>query len=302
MSIVDGKTVLVTGGTGSIGTEIVRALLKRNPKEVRVLARSEASHYKLMSEFKQVFHSYGDVSRVEDMRRAAKGVDFIIHAAAMKHVPECEKFPIVACRTNIQGALNVLDAALYWGVERVVGVSTDKACLPSSVMGTTKLLMEKMFAEDNRNCVRLGNVVPSVGSVFPLWRKQINGGGPVTITDPAMTRFLIRIQDAAEFILACLEYAEPGEIWIPRIKAASMIDVANTMIGHVSVGYKVIGPRPGEITHERMFSKEESLRVQQVNDHFVLLGQPVSNTCEFDYISNRNLMSGDELAKLLEGV
>ena len=302
MSVVDGKVVLVTGGTGSIGTEVVKALYRRSPKEVRVLSRTEDKHYRLGGELPQVFHYFGDVARAEDVLRAARGVDIIIHAAAMKHVPMCEKSPIVACQTNIEGALNVLAAALKHGVERVVGVSTDKACSRDSLMGMTKYLMERMFVQDGRNCVRLGNVVPSAGSVFPLWKKQIAEGGPVTITDPDMTRFLFPIRDVAEFIMATLEYADPGEIWIPRLKAARLDHLANAMIGTSQVGVVVIGARPGEATHEYMFTSYEARRVRAVNDHFVLMPEPVSAVYGLPYGSHKNQMTDEELAVIVEGL
>lgn len=295
MSVIEGKTVLVTGGTGSFGRVIVDEVLRRSPARVRVLARTEKSHINLYGI--PVLHSYGDVARYEDVLAASRGVDIIIHAAAMKHVPICEKNVFAMCNANVTGSANVLMAAHLRGA-KLVGISTDKVC-GDSMMGLSKRLMERMFAQEGFNCVRMGNLVPSEGSVFPLWKAQIAQEKPLTITSPRMTRFLISLQDAARFVMATLEYGEPGEVWIPRIKSARMIDVANAMIGTKSLGVVEIGVRPGEQLHEQMFTAQEAAYIRAVNDHFVLGLERAEYAYGLPYDSREHLMSKSELAEMV---
>ena len=287
MSVYEGKHVLVTGGTGSLGSHLVRRLLAGidgRPSRVTVFSRDEAKQHELRLELRHagsetdevIYHDadelvrfrIGDIRDHRSVRRALDGVDLVVHAAAMKQVPTCEYAPWEAVRTNVEGAAVLVDEVRAAGtVEAVVGVSTDKACLPVNVMGMTKALMERILIEANLGagdtrfvCVRYGNVIASRGSVIPMLRDQLARGGPLTLTDPGMTRFFLTLDAACATVAAALAHGQAGEVWVPRVGAARMVDVIDAVRNGAEVPTEVTGIRPGEKMHEQLVSEEEALR------------------------------------------
>lgn len=290
--------MLVTGGTGSLGQCVVRRLLEGRygaPARVTVLSRDEAKQHDMRLRFlgpdvatddvifkqrrEALAFRIGDVRDYSTMVDAVREADVIVHAAALKQVPTCEYFPREAALTNVIGADVLVRAVSAAGahVEAVVGVSTDKACKPVSVMGMTKALMERIFVAANIGsprtrfmCVRYGNVIGSRGSVFPLFERQVARGGPVTVTTPDMTRFLLTIDQAADVIFAALAAGRPGEIYVPRAPAALVLDIARAVIDGRSIPITFIGMRPGEKLHESMVSEEECGRTRASNGYFAI--------------------------------
>jgi FlaA1/EpsC-like NDP-sugar epimerase len=297
--ILDGKRVLVTGGTGSLGGKVVRALLRGDagrPAGITIFSRDEAKQNDMRLSFlnrpaatDEVIYTnsqqllnfrIGDVRDYAAVRAAIEHTDVVINAAALKQVPSCEYFPVEAVQTNVMGAANLVRAIRESGarVETVVGISTDKACKPVNVMGMTKALMERIFAEANLECpstrfvcVRYGNVIASRGSVVPLFVDQIANGGPVTITTEDMTRFLLSLDRAVETVFAAVEGARAGETYVPRVAAARIVDVASTLIDGRKIRIDVTGVRPGEKTHEIMVSEEECHRTISRGEYYVIL-------------------------------
>jgi UDP-glucose 4-epimerase len=295
---IDGKRILVTGGTGSLGQRIVRRLLEGGlgrPAKVTVLSRDEAKQHDMRLRFlhRQVAtddvifqHArdlltfrIGDVRDYETLVEAVRDADIVIHAAALKQVPTCEYFPVEAVRTNVLGADALVRATMAAGahVETVIGISTDKACKPINVMGMTKAVMERILVEANLRqpatrfaCVRYGNVVASRGSVVPLFLEQIARGGPVTVTLKEMTRFLLTLDGAVDTVLAALAEARPGEIYVPRVPAARMVDLAEVLVGDRDIPIVYTGIRPGEKIHEIMVSEEECHRTIERNGYYVV--------------------------------
>jgi FlaA1/EpsC-like NDP-sugar epimerase len=282
---VTGKRILVTGGTGSLGKVLVRRLLGGQvgrPAKVIVLSRDEAKQHEMRLEYQQrrvgtdevIFHNFsqllefriGDVRSYSDVFSAMAGADIVVNAAALKQVPTCEYFPEQAVLTNCLGATNIV-RAIGEGrlpVEVVVGVSTDKACKPVNVMGMSKAVAERIFTAANvlndRTrfvCVRYGNVMASRGSVLPLFHQQIRNGGPVTITAPSMTRFLMTLDHAVDTVFEAIAGARPGEIVIPVAPSAVVIDIARALIGDRGTPIAITGIRPGEKEHEILVSDEE---------------------------------------------
>lgn len=295
-SLLEGKRVLITGGTGSLGKTLVRRVLSGEagrPSKVIVFSRDEAKQYFMRTEYLHranatddiIWHNFqrllefriGDVRDPRSIGAALRDADVVINAAAMKQVPACEYFPYEAVRTNIEGAEHIVRAIeeLRLPVETVVGVSTDKACKPVNTMGMTKAVQERIFIQANMRCretrfvcVRYGNVLASRGSVIPLFHEQIRNGGPVTITTPDMTRFLLSLDQAVDTVLAAIEMAQPGETLVPRAPAARMTDVAAALIADRPIEQVVTGIRPGEKIHEIMVSDEEAHRtIERSNAH-----------------------------------
>jgi UDP-glucose 4-epimerase len=279
------KTILVTGGTGSMGKKLVHRLLAGElgtPKKVIVLSRDEAKQHDMRMSYlnrrvttdEVIFNNFlnvlefriGDVRSYEDVCSAIKGADIVINAAALKQVPTCEYFPVQAVMTNCMGAYNVARAIeeRQYAVETVVGISTDKACKPVNVMGMTKAVQERVFVAANILnpktrfvCVRYGNVLASRGSVIPLFHDQIRNGGPVTITSPEMTRFLLSLDEAVDTVFAAIKEAKRGETYVPRAPSATVMNVARALIGERTIALQTIGVRPGEKLHEILISEEE---------------------------------------------
>jgi FlaA1/EpsC-like NDP-sugar epimerase len=292
-----GKRVLVTGGTGSLGQRVVERLLSGRhglPSSVLVFSRDEAKqHYMRVafhhrgaetddaiyrSRLERLRFMIGDVRDYWSVCEAVRQADVIIHAAALKQVPSCEYFSDQAVQTNITGALNLVRAVREVGphVEMTVGISTDKACKPVNVMGMTKAVMERILIEANLRagagkfvCVRYGNVIASRGSVVPFFMDQIASGGPVTITMPEMTRFLLSLDRAVDTVIEALD-AERGEIVVPRVPAARIVDLAEVLIDGRKVEVVNTGIRPGEKIHEIMVSDEEAFRTFARNEYYVI--------------------------------
>jgi UDP-N-acetylglucosamine 4,6-dehydratase len=287
-----GKNILVTGGSGSIGSEIVRKILRYEPKVVRVLSNDENGLFNLEQElqsYSNLRFLVGDVRDKERLRRAVENIHLVFHAAALKHVPLCEYNPFEAVKTNVLGTQNVIEAAMEEGVEKLVTISTDKAVSPINVMGATKLLAERLTISANYykgfrktvfSCVRFGNVLGSRGSALPLFRKQIENGGPVTITDPNMTRFVMSISKAVELVFKAVELAKGGEIFVLRMPALRIGDLAEVMVRELaaSCGHKpeqirleIIGKRPGEKYDEELMTEEEAKNARSTKDMFIVL-------------------------------
>lgn len=276
---LSGKVVLVTGGTGSFGRAFVtRVLAEHAVAKLIVFSRDEQKHYSMQREFDdpRLRFFVGDIRDRSRLLRALRGVDVVIHAAAMKHVPLAEYNPIEAIRTNVDGAANLIDAALEREVEVVVGLSTDKAASPVNLYGATKLCMEKLLVAANSysgkhgpsfRLVRYGNVVGSKGSVLPVFLQQ-RETGTLTLTDPAMTRFWIRMDQAIDLVMRTLADGQGGEVFVPRIPACTIATLADAVAPHAQK--TVIGIRPGEKIHELMITADESRNVLEYERHFVI--------------------------------
>ena len=333
---LDNKRVLITGGTGSLGKVLVRRILSGqlgSPKSVVVFSRDEAKQHDLRMDYlnhraatdEVMYHNFerilqfkiGDVRDFHSVAQALTSADIVFNAAALKQVPACEYFPFEAVKTNIEGAENIVRAIieLKLPVESVVAISTDKACKPTNVMGMTKAIQERIFLAANISCpqtrfiaVRYGNVLASRGSVVPLFIDQIAAGGPITLTDKSMTRFLLTLDQAVDTVFEALQFAAAGETYIPRIKAALIQDVAIALVGSQKVKVVESGIRPGEKMHEIMISEEESLRTISRGEYFAIKSilPEVATTSsepfiEFAEVSSANyLMSTDEVKKFLE--
>ncbi len=286
-----GKSILVTGGAGSIGKELVKSILKMDVNAIRVLDNNETGLFDLGQELKsnKIRLLVGDVRDKERLKRAMEDIDIVFHAAALKHVPLCEFNPFDAVKTNILGTQNVLNVALDEEVEKVIVISTDKAANPVNVMGATKLLAERLTLSANSyrgnrrtvfSCVRFGNVVASRGSVIPLFTEQIRMGGPVTVTDPEMTRFIMDIPRATELILKAGVMARYGEIFILKMPVIRIGDLAETMISFCTrsngqngkdISVKIIGARPGEKKYEELMTESEAEYAYENESMFIIV-------------------------------
>ena len=281
----DGKTLMITGGTGSFGNTVLKHFLDSDLAEIRIFSRDEKKQddmrHKLQEQSpdlaKKVRFFIGDVRDQQSVRDAMWGVDFIFHAAALKQVPSCEFFPMEAVRTNVIGTDNVLHAAIAEGVERVVCLSTDKAAYPINAMGKSKALMESVIYANARAgaertticCTRYGNVMCSRGSVIPLFIKQIKEGCPITVTDPSMTRFLMNLDEAVDLVQFAFEHANPGDLFIQKAPASTIGDLAKAvqeLFGETET--KVIGTRHGEKLFETLMTCEEMLRAEDMGNYF----------------------------------
>lgn len=290
-----GKRVLVTGGTGSFGHQIVDRLLKEDPAEIRIFSRDEDKQVRMSEEYGMGHHYpkkasmnfvIGDVRNANSVREAMRGIALVFHAAALKQVPLCEYHVWEAVQTNIIGAQNVIQAALDEGVEKVIAISTDKAVKPVNAMGMSKAIQEKLFTAANFHkggkktifaCVRYGNVVGSRGSVIPLFKRQIESGGPITITDPRMTRFILTLSEAIDLVFRATTKGTGGEIFVLKIPAALISDIAEVMIESLAakreIPVQAVGVRPGEKIHEVLISEAEAFRTIEEDSAYAILPQ-----------------------------
>jgi len=274
------KTLLITGGTGSFGNAILRRFLNSDLREIRILSRDEKKQDDMRKRYNnpKIKFYIGDVRDYQSVLGAVRGVDYIYHAAALKQVPSCEFHPLEAVKTNVLGTENVLEAAINCGVKRVVVLSTDKAVYPINAMGISKAMMEKVAVAKSRssngtviNVTRYGNVMCSRGSVIPLFTQQIRDGQPITITDPAMTRFMMTLDDAVDLVLYAFEHGQPGEIFVQKAPAATIGVLAKaltSLLGKPAHEVRVIGTRHGEKLYEALLSREEMSAAQDLGGYF----------------------------------
>lgn len=275
------STVLVTGGTGSFGSTMVRRLLDRGVGEVRIFSRDELKQDDMRRALgdDRVRFYIGDVRDYDSVDRATRGVDYVFHAAALKQVPSCEFFPMEAMKTNVLGSHNVIEASNANGVKSVVCLGTDKAAYPVNAMGMSKALMEKVaqaFARNNPTAqtivstVRYGNVMMSRGSVIPLFLEQLEAGRPLTVTDPSMTRFLMSLEEAVLLVEHAFEYARPGDLFIRKAPASTIGDLARAVAKAVGkeADIRVIGTRHGEKLYETLATREELARAEDQGDYY----------------------------------
>ena len=336
MGIFTRKTVVITGGTGSLGKILVKRLLtgkNGTPKKIIVFSRDEAKQHFMRLDYQNkdlatdeiIYNNFqkllefriGDVRNYHSVCSVLGNANIVINAAALKQVPSCEYFPYEAVETNITGPENIVRAIRENNlqVDTVVGVSTDKACKPINVMGMTKALQERIFINGNINspktrfiCVRYGNVLASRGSVIPLFHEQIASGGPVTITTADMTRFLLPLDSAVDIIIAAVKSANPGETYIPKVPSALMTNVAKALIGKRKIPIKTTGIRPGEKIHEILVSDEEAWHTFDKGNYYAIksmlpeLNKKSKNKkmLSKEYSSKDFLMNLDETIKFLK--
>ena len=317
------KNVLVTGGTGSFGRKFVEVLLKEyHPERLIIYSRDELKQHEMRtSGFNHLNLRYfiGDIRDLPRLQRAFKGVDIVVHAAALKQVPACEYNPMEAVKTNILGSSNVVDAALDAGVEKVLALSTDKAVNPVNLYGATKLAAEKLMVQSNAyaggtntrfSCVRYGNVVGSRGSVVPLFLNQ-RDSGEVTLTDDRMTRFWISLDQGVRFVIRCIEEMQGGEVFVPKIPSMKMVDLAHAIAPGAKI--KIIGIRPGEKLHEALISEDEARTTVELDDMYVVQpaaalwfghsweqkGKPLPEDYHYASDNNTEWLSVDEIQSIV---
>jgi UDP-glucose 4-epimerase len=280
--IFNNKKLLITGGTGSFGNAVLRRLLDSNLREIRIFSRDEKKQDDMRKKYNNPRLKFyiGDVRDYQSVLNVVRDVDFIYHAAALKQVPSCEFYPLEAVKTNVLGTENVLEVAITCGVKRVVVLSTDKAVYPINAMGISKAMMEKVALAKSRNSIgtvinvtRYGNVMCSRGSVIPLFINQIYSGQPITITDPAMTRFMMTLEDAVELVLYAFEHGKPGEIFVQKAPAATIETLAyaiSSLLGRPDHEVRVIGTRHGEKLYEALLSREEMVDAEDLGSYYRL--------------------------------
>ncbi|UOQ48300.1 UDP-N-acetylglucosamine 4,6-dehydratase (inverting) [Gracilibacillus caseinilyticus] len=278
MDNFDNKTILITGGTGSFGKKFTHKILEMNVKKVIVFSRDELKQYEMKQEFsdERLRFFIGDVRDKDRMYRAFEGVDYVVHAAAMKHVEACEYNPSEAVKTNIHGAQNIIDAAIDKGVEKVIALSTDKAAAPVNLYGATKLASDKLFVAGNSyvgdkktqfSVVRYGNVVGSRGSVVPFFKKM-KKTGRLPITDERMTRFWITLDQGVQFVIDTFRRSQGGEIFVPKIPSMKVTDLAKAIGPTCEIDY--IGIRPGEKLHEVMITEDDARRTVECDNYYII--------------------------------
>lgn len=279
-SIFKGKTLMITGGTGSFGGAVLRRFLKTDIKEIRIFSRDELKQDDMRRHYnndKLKFH-IGDVRDLNSVDDSIRGVDYVFHAAALKQVPSCEFYPIQAVKTNIMGTENVLNSAIKAGVKKVICLSTDKAVYPINAMGISKAMMERVVVAKGRNvkdtmiaCTRYGNVMASRGSVIPLFLEQIKNGLPMTITDPKMTRFMMSLDQAVDLVLFAFENGKSGDTFVQKAPAATVELLAHTLkniLGKLKHEVKIIGTRHGEKLYETLLTKEEMVKAVEMDNYY----------------------------------
>ncbi len=323
MRSLDDASILITGGTGSLGKALISRLLKTKVRRIAVFSRDELKQHTLRQEFndERLRWFIGDIRDRDRLIRAFHGVDFVIHAAALKQVDTGEYNPSEFINTNVIGSQNVIDAAISAGVKKVVALSTDKASSPINLYGATKLTADKLFVAANNysysygttfSVVRYGNVMGSRGSVIPFWRRLALSGQPLPITDTRMTRFWISIDEAVEFVLESLRIMEGGELYVPRIPSMRIIDLAHAVSSTAQL--KEVGMRPGEKLHEEMISADDSRRTIELENRFVVLpvvaewgfvppkGPFLNSESAYSSDTNKQWISRDEMAVFIKDI
>ena len=287
MNTFTGKTLLITGGTGSFGNAVLKRFLTTDIGEIRIFSRDEKKQDDMRHEYQAAYPEYanklkfyiGDVRDIASVRNAMHGVDYIFHAAALKQVPSCEFFPMEAVRTNVIGTDNVLTAAIEAGVKVIIGLSTDKAAYPVNAMGTSKAMMEKVIVAKSRTvspdktkicCTRYGNVMCSRGSVIPLWIEQIKNGKPITVTEPKMTRFIMALEEAVDLVLFAFEHGVSGDILVQKAPACTIETLAQAVkeLFGSKDEIKVIGIRHGEKMYETLLTNEECAKADDMGNFY----------------------------------
>ena len=328
----NNKNILITGGTGSFGKKYTKILLEKyKPNKIIIYSRDELKQYEMSQDYNDRCMRYfiGDVRDADRLKKAMKDVDFVIHAAALKHVPIAEYNPMECIKTNIYGAQNVIDAALENGVSKIIALSTDKAANPVNLYGATKLASDKLFVAANNlvgsqdtqfSVVRYGNVIGSRGSVVPYFQKLLREGTTfLPITDEKMTRFMITLEDGVNFVLKNFERMQGGEIFVPKIPSMRMVDLADAMAPNLE--RKIIGIRPGEKLHEIMCPADDSHLTFEFDDHFVIaptitftqrrdydhnilgkMGTKVAQGFEYNSGNNKEWLEKEELLKLIKEI
>jgi UDP-glucose 4-epimerase len=275
------KVLLITGGTGSFGNAVLKRFLNTDIGEIRIFSRDEKKQDDMRKELKssKVKFFIGDVRQYDSITAAMHGVDYVFHAAALKQVPSCEFFPMEAVKTNILGTENVLNAAIAYGVKKVICLSTDKAVYPINAMGISKAMMEKIMVAKSRTvdpektticCTRYGNVMASRGSVIPLFVQQIKSGQPLTVTDPNMTRFMMSLDEAVELVLFAFKSVRQGDIFVQKAPACTIADLAQAIkeIFNADNEIKIIGTRHGEKLYETLLTREEMVRAENLGKYY----------------------------------
>ena len=287
MNTFTGKTLLITGGTGSFGNAVLKKFLTTDIGEIRIFSRDEKKQDDMRHEYQAAYPEYanklkfyiGDIRDIASVRNAMHGVDYIFHAAALKQVPSCEFFPMEAVRTNVIGTDNVLTAAIEAGVKVIIGLSTDKAAYPVNAMGTSKAMMEKVIVAKSRTvspdktkicCTRYGNVMCSRGSVIPLWIDQIKNGKPITVTEPEMTRFIMALEEAVDLVLFAFEHGVSGDILVQKAPACTIKTLAQAVkeLFGSKDEIKVIGIRHGEKMYETLLTNEECAKAEDMGNFY----------------------------------
>ena len=324
--MLNNKTILITGGTGSFGKKATEIILKRyKPKKLIIFSRDELKQFDMAQQFnesEEIRYFIGDVRDKERLHRAFHGVDIVLHAAALKQVPAAEYNPFEAVKTNIIGAENVINVAIDQGVKKVIALSTDKAANPINLYGSTKLCSDKLFIAGNSyvgrdhsifSVVRYGNVVGSRGSVIPFFLKQ-KEKGVLPITDSRMTRFWITVEQGVDFVLNCLEQMIGGELFVPKIPSMNIMDLAKAIAPECKT--EIVGVRPGEKLHEVMVTKDDARRTLEYKDHYVVQpdfqfwgsrfksngGTPLPEDFEYNSGTNPWFLTIDEMREMVEGI
>jgi UDP-N-acetylglucosamine 4,6-dehydratase/5-epimerase len=277
----EGRTLLITGGTGTFGNAVLRGMASHNLAEIRIFSRDEKKQHDMRYEYgdPRIKFYIGDVRDPDSLRDALEGVDFVFHAAALKQIPSCEFYPLQALMTNALGTENVMNAAQDAGVQRMIVLSTDKAAYPINAMGISKAMMERLAGAKSRVaasrgltiCItRYGNVMGSRGSVIPLFAQQLRAGTPITVTDPQMTRFMMTVEDAVGLVLFAFQHGNPGELFVQKAPAATI----ETLVAAMKRLYggdnpvRIVGSRHGEKLYETLLTREEMLRADDMGDYF----------------------------------
>jgi len=327
MSNLDGKRILVTGGTGSFGKKLIDILLKEyQPEKLIVFSRDELKQFEMSQVFPEekyppLRYFIGDVRDKDRLYRAFYGVDYVIHAAALKQVPACERNPFEAIQTNVIGAENIINAAIDCGIKKVMALSTDKAANPVNLYGATKLCSDKLFVAGNSyagwketrfSVVRYGNVIGSRGSVIPYFKKMRETGA-IPITDTRMTRFWITLEQGVRFVLKCLEVAQGGELFVPKIPSMKLVDLAHAIAP--GCRHEIIGIRPGEKIHEVLVTEDDGRHTLEFDNYFIIEpefhwwsakahisngGKPVKEGFLYASHLNEEWVTKEELQKLIE--